>query len=103
MCYLKVPDFVVFNLSTETDEEENGETMLDDSCSVDDGDIIGGAEGNAPEFDMMDEPELEFDEVGVELSAQDGMLNFLLYTVRQTHTHAHEHTHTCTHIFLLAG
>jgi len=52
--------------------EVNEGSLSDGSCSVEDEDVIGGAEAKSPEFDMMDEPELEFDEVGVELSAQDG-------------------------------
>ncbi|KAK2146628.1 hypothetical protein LSH36_594g03053 [Paralvinella palmiformis] len=68
------------DISNQNDEdayeaaEVNEGSLSDGSCSVEDEDVIGGAEAKSPEFDMMDEPELEFDEVGVELSAQDAEL-----------------------------
>ena len=76
--------------AAESAEEEDEEIMSCDSCSADSEDVTGGAEGNSPGFDMMNEPELEFDDVGVELSAQDGTCCL----VSATHLHV---TAVCRH------
>ena len=51
---------------------ENYEEAEDDGAECDDVRSPGGATGMPRQSWSVDEPELEFDEVGMELSARDG-------------------------------